>query len=143
MFTHAHIIDFCPFFFLTMSCFDSISDGTTKFTLECSYREYGRFIILLGLFDNTDSRFESGDVSVIFFDIFVIVLTFLSIFFFILLIIPGGFLAYVFPANRIFGAAIFTSAVLNLIVPSAMKLDNITILLLIRFAQGLVEVRMK
>lgn len=56
--------------------------------------------------------------------------------------IPGGFLASVFPANRIFGAAICTSAVLNMVVPGAMSLDNVTVLLLLRVLQGLVEVRM-
>lgn len=55
--------------------------------------------------------------------------------------IPGGFLASVFPANRIFGAAICTSAVLNMVVPGAMSLDNVTVLLLLRVLQGLVEVR--
>lgn len=54
--------------------------------------------------------------------------------------IPGGFLASVFPANRIFGLAITTSAVLNMIIPGAMSLDNVTFLLIIRVIQGLVEV---
>lgn len=51
----------------------------------------------------------------------------------------GGFLASFFPANRIFGIAICTSALLNMTVPGAMSLDNITVLLLIRVLQGLVE----
>lgn len=54
--------------------------------------------------------------------------------------IPGGFLASIFPANRIFGAAIATSAFLNLFVPGAMSLDNVTVLFIIRVVQGLVEV---
>lgn len=54
--------------------------------------------------------------------------------------IPGGFLASVFPANRIFGLAICTSAVLNMTIPGAMSLDNISFLLIIRVMQGLVEV---
>lgn len=54
--------------------------------------------------------------------------------------IPGGFLASFFPANRIFGIAIVTSALLNMTLPGAMSLDNITVLLMIRVLQGLVEV---
>lgn len=49
-------------------------------------------------------------------------------------------MASFFPANRIFGIAICTSAVLNMTVPGAMKLDNVTVLLMIRVLQGLVEV---
>lgn len=55
--------------------------------------------------------------------------------------IPGGFLASVVPANRIFGVAIVTSALLNMLVPGAMSLDNVSVLLCIRVLQGLVEVR--
>lgn len=55
--------------------------------------------------------------------------------------IPGGFLASFFPANRIFGIAIFTSALLNMTLPGAMSLDSITVLIMIRVLQGLVEVR--
>lgn len=54
--------------------------------------------------------------------------------------IPGGFLASVFPANRIFGTAIAVSAFLNLSVPGAMSLDNVFVLCIIRVLQGLVEV---
>lgn len=54
--------------------------------------------------------------------------------------IPGGFLASIFPANRIFGTAIAVSAFLNLSVPGAMSLDNVTVLCIIRVLQGLVEV---
>lgn len=54
--------------------------------------------------------------------------------------VPGGFLASFFPANRIFGIAICTSAVLNMTVPGAMHLNNVTVLLIIRVLQGLVEV---
>ncbi len=55
--------------------------------------------------------------------------------------IPGGFLASMFPANQIFGVAIFTSAVLNVIVPTTMDLDNVAVTVIIRAVQGLVEVR--
>lgn len=55
--------------------------------------------------------------------------------------IPGGFLASVVPANRIFGVAIITSALLNMLVPGAMSLDSVSVLLCIRVLQGLVEVR--
>lgn len=54
--------------------------------------------------------------------------------------IPGGFLASIVPANRIFGLAICTSAVLNMTIPGAMSLDNVSVLVIIRVIQGLVEV---
>lgn len=54
--------------------------------------------------------------------------------------IPGGFLASIVPANRIFGFAICTSAVLNMAIPGAMSFDNVTFLVIIRVIQGLVEV---
>lgn len=54
--------------------------------------------------------------------------------------IPGGFLASFYPANKVFGFAIVTSAFLNMWVPGAMNLENVTILLIIRMTQGLVEV---
>lgn len=54
--------------------------------------------------------------------------------------IPGGFLASAFPANRIFGTAIAVSAFLNLSVPGAMSMNNVTVLCIIRVFQGLVEV---
>lgn len=55
--------------------------------------------------------------------------------------IPGGFLASFLPANRIFGVAIITSALLNMLVPGAMSLDTVWVLVCIRVLQGLVEVR--
>ncbi|KAJ6639784.1 Vesicular glutamate transporter 2 [Pseudolycoriella hygida] len=53
--------------------------------------------------------------------------------------IPGGLLASVFPANRVFGIALLTSSVLHMFLPAATKLD--TTLLIIRVLQGLVEIR--
>lgn len=53
--------------------------------------------------------------------------------------IPGGFLASMFPANRIFGAAIFCSACLNMLVPLSIYFNPI-ILIMVRILQGLVEV---
>ncbi|XP_058059544.1 vesicular glutamate transporter 1 [Anopheles bellator] len=52
--------------------------------------------------------------------------------------VPGGFLASMFPANRIFGTAIACSAFLNLLVPGAMMLHP-TVVILVRVLQGLVE----
>lgn len=52
--------------------------------------------------------------------------------------VPGGFLASVYPANRIFGTAIACSAFLNLFLPGAFELPGVIIL--IRVMQGLVEV---
>lgn len=54
--------------------------------------------------------------------------------------VPGGFLASMYPANRIFGTAIATSAFLNLLVPGAIMLHP-TFVILVRVLQGLVEVR--
>lgn len=53
--------------------------------------------------------------------------------------VPGGFLASVYPANRIFGTAIACSAFLNLFLPGAFELPGVIIL--IRVMQGLVEVK--
>lgn len=53
--------------------------------------------------------------------------------------IPGGFLASIFPANRIFGTAIACSAFLNLFLPGAFEFPPVIIC--IRVLQGLVEVR--
>jgi ACS family sodium-dependent inorganic phosphate cotransporter-like MFS transporter 6/7/8 len=53
--------------------------------------------------------------------------------------IPGGFLASIYPANRIFGTAIACSAFLNLFLPGAFEFPGIIIC--IRVLQGLVEVR--
>jgi MFS family permease len=54
--------------------------------------------------------------------------------------VPGGFLASVYPANRIFGTAIACSAFLNLFLPGAFELPGVIIL--IRVMQGLVEVNL-
>lgn len=51
---------------------------------------------------------------------------------------PGGFLASVYPANRIFGTAIACSAFLNLFLPGAFEMPGF--LILIKVLQGLVEV---
>lgn len=53
--------------------------------------------------------------------------------------IPGGFLAARFPANRVFGSAIATSALLNMLLPIAAKAGYQYVMLL-RILQGLVEV---
>lgn len=55
--------------------------------------------------------------------------------------VPGGFLASKYPANRIFGTAIFCSSFLNLLVPGAKSLHPI-VLIIVRTMQGLVEVRL-
>nr|CAD7451867.1 unnamed protein product [Timema tahoe] len=52
--------------------------------------------------------------------------------------IPGGFMASMYPANRVFGTAIAISSFLNLLVPGAMTL-NATSVILVRVCQGLVE----
>jgi MFS family permease len=52
--------------------------------------------------------------------------------------IPGGFLASIYPANRIFGTAIACSAFLNMFLPGAFEFPGIIIC--IRVLQGLVEV---
>ncbi|XP_023335696.1 vesicular glutamate transporter 1 isoform X2 [Eurytemora carolleeae] len=52
--------------------------------------------------------------------------------------LPGGFLASRFPANRLFGTAIFLSSCLNLLIPAATMLDP-KALILVRVLQGLVE----
>ena len=52
--------------------------------------------------------------------------------------LPGGFLASRFPANRLFGTAIFLSSCLNLLIPAAIKLDPKAVII-VRVIQGLVE----
>lgn len=52
--------------------------------------------------------------------------------------IPGGFLASRYPANRLFGTAIFLSSCLNLLIPAATKLDPKCVIV-VRVLQGLVE----
>lgn len=53
--------------------------------------------------------------------------------------IPGGFLASIYPANRIFGTAIVGTSFLNLLMPGAMDLHP-TAVIVVRIMQGLVEV---
>lgn len=53
--------------------------------------------------------------------------------------IPGGFLAARYPANRVFGTAIATSALLNMLLPGAARAGYQYVMLL-RILQGLVEV---
>lgn len=53
--------------------------------------------------------------------------------------VPGGFLASLYPANRIFGIAIATSSFLNLLVPGALKVDPI-VDMLVQICKGLAEV---
>lgn len=55
--------------------------------------------------------------------------------------VPGGFLASLYPANRIFGMAIATSSFLNLLVPGALKVDPI-IDMCVQICKGLAEVRL-
>lgn len=57
---------------------------------------------------------------------------------YILTQIPGGFLAARYPANRVFGTAIATSAFLNMLLPGAAKL-HFTAVMFVRILQGLVE----
>lgn len=52
--------------------------------------------------------------------------------------VPGGFLASKYPATRIFGLAIVTSSVLNLLVPGATEIHPSAVIL-VRICQGLVE----
>lgn len=53
--------------------------------------------------------------------------------------VPGGFLASMYPANRIFGAAIVISSVFNMAIPGAMTVGPSAVVLL-KVAQGFVEV---
>ncbi|XP_023227716.1 vesicular glutamate transporter 1-like [Centruroides sculpturatus] len=52
--------------------------------------------------------------------------------------IPGGFLAAKFPANRVFGTAIATSAFLNMLLPGSAKVHP-ALAIVVRILQGLVE----
>jgi ACS family sodium-dependent inorganic phosphate cotransporter-like MFS transporter 6/7/8 len=52
--------------------------------------------------------------------------------------LPGGFLASRFPANRLFGTAIFISSCLNMLIPAATELDPVAVIF-VRVIQGLVE----
>lgn len=53
--------------------------------------------------------------------------------------VPGGFLTQLYPANRIFGAAIVTSCFLNLLAPGAINYSPF-VYMIIQVAKGLVEV---
>ncbi|CAK9810748.1 Vesicular glutamate transporter 1 [Anthophora quadrimaculata] len=52
--------------------------------------------------------------------------------------IPGGFLASLYPANKIFGIAIAISSFLNLLVPGALKVDPI-VDIMVQVVKGLAE----
>ncbi|KAM4677523.1 vesicular glutamate transporter 3 [Discoglossus pictus] len=52
--------------------------------------------------------------------------------------IPGGFIANKFAANRVFGAAIFLTSILNMLIPSAAKV-HYGCVISVRVVQGLVE----
>ncbi|XP_077328416.1 vesicular glutamate transporter 3 [Lithobates pipiens] len=52
--------------------------------------------------------------------------------------IPGGFIANKLAANRVFGAAIFLTSVLNMLIPSAAKV-HFGCVISVRIVQGLVE----
>ncbi|EDV31741.1 uncharacterized protein Dana_GF15508, isoform B [Drosophila ananassae] len=53
--------------------------------------------------------------------------------------IPGGFIASKFPANKIFGLSIVSSATLHLFVPFAMTLMHGHVVICVRVLQGLFE----
>ena len=53
--------------------------------------------------------------------------------------VPGGFLASLYPANKVFGMAIAVSSFLNLLVPGALVLDPV-LEMLVQVVKGLVEV---
>ncbi|GJQ65577.1 hypothetical protein Trydic_g7675 [Trypoxylus dichotomus] len=52
--------------------------------------------------------------------------------------VPGGFLATQYPANKLFGGAIVTSSLFNLLIPVTL-LDAPFVMICIRVIQGLVE----
>ncbi|KAG2459939.1 VGLU3 protein, partial [Polypterus senegalus] len=53
--------------------------------------------------------------------------------------IPGGFISNKLAANRVFGAAIFLTSMLNMLIPSAARV-HYGCVMLVRILQGLVEV---
>ena len=53
--------------------------------------------------------------------------------------VPGGFLASLYPANKVFGMAIAVSSFSNLLMPRALVLDPV-LGMLVQFVKGLVEV---
>ncbi|NXO71172.1 VGLU1 protein, partial [Phainopepla nitens] len=52
--------------------------------------------------------------------------------------IPGGFIAQKFAANRVFGLAIVSTSVLNMLIPSAAR-THVGCVIAVRVMQGLVE----
>ncbi|XP_057597188.1 vesicular glutamate transporter 3 isoform X2 [Hippopotamus amphibius kiboko] len=52
--------------------------------------------------------------------------------------IPGGFISNKFAANRVFGAAIFLTSTLNMLIPSAARVHYACVMC-VRILQGLVE----
>lgn len=54
--------------------------------------------------------------------------------------VPAGFLASLYPANRLFGTAIVISSCFNLLVPAALVVSPIDYMV-IQVCKGLVEVR--
>ncbi|NXN88863.1 VGLU1 protein, partial [Bombycilla garrulus] len=52
--------------------------------------------------------------------------------------IPGGFIAQKFAANRVFGLAIVSTSVLNMLIPSAAR-AHVGCVIAVRVMQGLVE----
>ncbi|KAK2511521.1 hypothetical protein Q9966_016617 [Columba livia] len=54
--------------------------------------------------------------------------------------IPGGFIAQRFAANRVFGVAIVSTSVLNMLLPTAAR-THVGCVIGVRVLQGLVEVR--
>lgn len=54
--------------------------------------------------------------------------------------VPGGFMASMYPANKIFGAAIVLSSLFNIAIPGAMSVGPAAVVML-KVAQGFVEVR--
>ncbi|NWU29528.1 VGLU1 protein, partial [Dyaphorophyia castanea] len=52
--------------------------------------------------------------------------------------IPGGFIAQKFAANRVFGLAIVSTSVLNMMIPSAAR-THVGCVIAVRVMQGLVE----
>nr|XP_020010673.1 vesicular glutamate transporter 3 isoform X2 [Castor canadensis] len=52
--------------------------------------------------------------------------------------IPGGFISNKFAANRVFGAAIFLTSTLNMVIPSAARV-HYGCVMCVRILQGLVE----
>ncbi|XP_046962471.1 vesicular glutamate transporter 1 [Vanessa cardui] len=52
--------------------------------------------------------------------------------------VPGGYFASMYPANKIFGAAIVASAIFNMAIPGAMSVGPAAVVIL-KIAQGFVE----